>query len=259
MEEFLFEIRQPDLNSWKPIPHVDEAQMREVDRIAVEDFKLGILQMMENAGRNLATLAWRYLEAHHKKEMRKKVLVLAGVGGNGGGGLCAARHLHNRGIEVRVVLTKTAREYGGAAEVQLVILDRAGVSPSSIEDTPDLIVDTDLVLDALIGYSLRGAPCGAAKRLIDLANESSLPVISLDLPSGLNATTGDTPGSCVRATQTMSLALPKPGLINPVCGELFLADIGIPPEVYHPLGLTFAPFFGSEYLLAMRSKALKLQ
>lgn len=252
MAETVFEINDPSTGSWKPVPHVDEAQMREVDRIAVQEFQLGILQMMENAGRNLALMALGYLNQHPTQTRTQKVLVVAGSGGNGGGGICAARHLYNRGIEVQLVLTKPPEELRGAARAQLAILQAAGVSPAIQSQAEDLIVEAHLVLDAILGYSLQGAPRGAAKKLIEVLNGAGKPVISLDLPSGLEATSGEPPGVCVRATLTMSLALPKTGLRNPLAGELFLADIGIPPEVYLPLGIQVEPFFGDQYVLALR-------
>jgi NAD(P)H-hydrate epimerase len=253
-----FEIYLPCTGRWQEIPHVNEAQMREVDRVAVEVFHLGILQMMENAGRNLARSVYRALSNSQANPQSKKVVVFAGVGGNGGGGLCAGRHLHNHGVDVSIVITKPPETYTGAAQSQLSILTAAGMTPVLFEGAKKVLDESDLVLDAMIGYSLKGPPRGDAKTFIEWINQSGKPVISLDLPSGLDATTGKTPGACIHATQTLSLALPKPGLANPLSGDLFLADIGIPPEVYHSLGITFDPFFSSEYILQMRAVQGKL-
>jgi NAD(P)H-hydrate epimerase len=93
-------------------------------------------------------------------------------------------------------------------------------------------------VDALIGYSLRGAPRGRVVELITLCNDHAERVLSLDLPSGLDATTGEAPGAVVHPERTLTLALPKTGLAG-VHGELYLADIGIPPPVYRRLGLSF--------------------
>jgi NAD(P)H-hydrate epimerase len=256
MEEFLFEVTVPNTQNWVTVPSVDEAQMREVDRIAMEDFNLGILQMMENAGRNLARQAFRFINENQSPDQRKKVLVIAGSGGNGGGGICAARHLHNHGVEVFLILSSTPDQITGAAQTQLSILNSAGLTPKTKEDALETIAKVDLVLDAIIGYTLKGAPRGNAKALIEAINQSDTPVISLDLPSGLDTSSGETPGVCVNASQTMSLALPKPGLANSICGDLYLADIGIPPEVYRPLGLMVEPFFTSHYILPMRSTSI---
>ena len=243
----LFGVEHPGTSEIIPIPHVDEDQMREVDRIAVEDFGLGILQMMENAGRNLALAALEnpILEGG-------RVAVAAGSGGNGGGGLCAARHLFNRGIPVSVVLTKPAEELRGAAATQFNILKQAGIMVISPQKANKVFSEADLILDALIGYSLRGSPSGVTAELIGMINAAGCPVLSLDLPSGLDATGGDTPGVFVRPWKTLTLALPKPGLLKLEAGDLLLADIGIPPEVYHPLGIQFDPFWGGEYILRLK-------
>jgi NAD(P)H-hydrate epimerase len=238
------------------VPAVTAEQMREVDRIAMEDFGLGVLQMMENAGRNLAQNAMDMLGTARGVEVpgpRGDVTILAGSGGNGGGGLCCGRHLRNRGFRVWVVLSKEARELGGAAANQLQILRKAGVEPVKPAQAVEVIRRSQLVVDALIGYSLRGPPRGRVADLIELCNEHARRVLSLDVPSGLNATTGETPGSVVRPERTLTLALPKTGLEN-VSGELYLADIGIPPEVYHPLGLALEWAFPRRYWVHLESE-----
>ena len=236
MSEYLFWTEDG-----RPVPAVTAEQMREVDRIAMEDFGLGILQMMENAGRNLAQNAINMLGA-----TKGEVTVLAGAGGNGGGGLCCARHLHNRGFRVWVVLDREEAVLRGASSNQLQILKAAGLQPAGPTQTEAAIRRAGLVVDALIGYSLRGAPRGKAADLIGLCNQHAAQVLSLDVPSGLNATTGEAPGVVVRPERTLTLALPKTGL-HAVPGDLYLADIGIPLEAYHPLGLSLEPFFGERY------------
>jgi NAD(P)H-hydrate epimerase len=227
-----------------PVPAVTADQMREVDRIAVETFGLTILQMMENAGRSLAE--------NVLGEAEGEVAVLAGPGGNGGGGLCCARHLHNHGFRVRVVLSREAAALSGAARNQLRILQAAGIQPVDPAWAEGIIRRASLVVDGLIGYSLRGAPRGRTAVLIALCNRHAARVLSLDLPSGLDATTGETPGPVVRPQRTLTLALPKTGLRN-VPGDLYLADIGIPPEVFRRIGLSFEPPFGGRYWVRLRS------
>jgi NAD(P)H-hydrate epimerase len=219
--------------------------MREVDRVAVEVFGLGILQMMENAGRNLALNALDMLG-----RARGWVAVLAGAGGNGGGGLCCARHLHNHGVEVRVVLSKAADELRGAARGQLDILRAAGLEPVAAQHAVEAVAQADLTVDALVGYSLSGAPRGRVSELIEVCNHHSARTLSLDVPSGLDATSGRAPGLVVRPERTLTLALPKTGLLH-APGALYLGDIGIPPAVYVSLGLSFAPFFGDRYWLEL--------
>lgn len=227
------------------VPAVTAEQMRAVDRVAMEDFGLGILQMMENAGRNLAGNVLEMLGG-----VGGRVTVLAGGGGNGGGGLCCARHLHNRGVTVQVVLDRDPGRLTGAAGVQWEILQAAGLGLVTGKDVDGAIREAQIVVDALVGYSLRGAPRGRAAELIDLTNRHAERVLSLDIPSGVDATTGATAGLSVRPERTLTLALPKSGLENGP-GELFLADIGIPPEVYHQLALVYEPPFQEGYWIRL--------
>jgi NAD(P)H-hydrate epimerase len=215
--------------------------MREVDRIAVEEFGLGILQMMENAGRSLAENVLEMLGGADGE-----VAILAGSGGNGGGGLCCARHLLNRGLEVRIILSKESEALSGAARTQLGILQAGGLGLVDPSRAGDALRRAQVVVDALIGYSLRGAPKGRVAELIDLCNRYAAGVLSLDVPSGLHATTGEAPGAVVQPDRTLTLALPKTGLRD-VPGELYLADIGISPRVFQRLGLHFRSPFGRRY------------
>ncbi|GAB4456843.1 MAG: hypothetical protein OHK0041_21770 [Anaerolineales bacterium] len=235
------------------LPTLTTSQMIEVDRAMLEDFHIELLQMMENAGRNLAHLARsRFLGGDPRG---KTVVVLAGTGGNGGGGLVAARRLHNWGANVLVALTKPVDELRGVPAHQADILQRMGiplVDSASLPSTPSLI------LDALIGYSLSGSPRGAAATLIEWANRQPAPILALDLPSGLDSTTGQAFAPVIRAAATLTLALPKTGLLQPAAapyvGELFLADISVPPELYARMGVTVPPLFAeSEIILVPRS------
>ena len=241
--------------------------MREVDRLAVDEFGITLLQMMENAGRALARLARdRFLAGDARG---KHVLVLAGPGGNGGGGLVCARNLHNWGADVRVVATSRAEEMGDVPRHQLRILESLGV-PTAVEPTdaaPDgaHLPDADLIVDALIGYSLRGGlsrdrdRAGATAALVRAANEHPAPTLALDVPTGLDATTGEATGGAVRADATLTLALPKEGLRAAAAaeyvGELYLADISIPAELYArpTLGIEVGPLFASDDIIRLGS------
>ena len=206
------------------LPALTTDQMREVDRIMVEDLGIDLPRMMEHAGSNLARLV-------RERFAPGAVTVLAGPGGNGGGGLVAARHLANRGVAVTVVLA--GDDLSEVSSRQAEILRAMGITFSS--EPPD----ADLVIDALIGYSLQGDPRGRAADLIEWCNDQPAPVLALDVPSGLDTSTGLIGDPCVRATATMTLALPKVGLaLAPtVVGELYVADIGVPPSVYSAFGI----------------------
>ena len=212
----------------------------------IEDYKISLLQMMENAGRCLADLARsRFLGGDPRGQ---RVLVLAGTGGNGGGGLVCARRLHNWGASVRVLMTADSQRLGEVPRHQLSILERMGLEKNVAGDETDL-PQSDLVVDALIGYSLKGVPSGVPASLIRGANSQTAPVLSLDVPSGVDTTAGTVYDPSVRATATMTLALPKEGLQTPeargAVGELYLADISVPPALYAgpSLGLDVGPLF----------------
>ncbi len=204
-------------------------EMIEVDRVMIEDLGISLVQMMENAGRRLAEFVQRIAPSG-------PVTVAAGSGGNGGGGLVAARHLHNAGRDVTVVTTRPDRLSTTAAH-QRDILRRMGVSIA--DEPPERI---DVFVDAVVGYSLRGAPHGRAAQLMAVAATASQ-VISLDVPSGLDATTGRTPGAFVDADATITLAAPKVGLRrHGAVGDLFVADISVPRSAIERFGR--APRFG---------------
>jgi NAD(P)H-hydrate epimerase len=228
------------------VPAVTAAQMRVIDRIAIEETGPSLLQMMENAGCSLAR------EAMHRLGERwrtSEVLVLAGTGGNGGGGICAARHLVNRGIGVKVCLSAPDRASDATAFQRKIYVAAGGqeVAPAALSrERPTLIID------AILGYSLQGVPRPDAAALIRWAVDSNIPIISLDVPSGVDATTGETPGEFVRAARTLTLALPKAGLRSDTSGDLVLADLGIPPVVFRRVGLSYVPPFGSRFRVGLR-------
>ena len=215
------------------IPFVSTDQMREVDRAMEEDYGISLIQMMENAGRNLAHLARsRFLSGDPTGH---RVLVLAGTGGNGGGGLVCARWLHNWGASVQVWTTAPSSEFSGVPRHQLAILERLDVPVHQSGEVDDL-PPAGLVVDAIIGYSLRGTPTGRAAALICAANTHGRPILALDVPSGVDTTTGAVHEPAILATATLTLALPKRGLRTDAAkayvGELYLGDIGVPPELY---------------------------
>ena len=211
-------------------------EMIEVDRLMTDELKIELMQMMENAGRNLARLC---INQFLRDPQSKRVLVMAGTGGNGGGALVAARRLHQWGATVSVLTTKPDEAYAGVPAHQLGILRRLGMEIDSTE-IPEPQSAPDIILDGLIGYSLKGEPRGRAADLMAWANAASSPVLALDTPSGLDSTTGEAHVSTIVANATMTLALPKAGLLTataqPFVGELYLSDIGVPDWVYQKIG-----------------------
>lgn len=238
-----------------PIPFLTTEEMIEVDRAMIEDFHIELTQMMENAGRNLAHLARRRFLGGDPRG--KQVIILAGSGGNGGGALVCARRLHNYGADVLVVATKPDVGLAPVPGHQLDILRRMNVPVILAEDV-DRPKAADLIIDGIIGYSLQGSPRGAAARLIQWANNQTAPILALDVPSGLDTTDGTMYEPTIQAAATMTLALPKKGLLaNDVkeqVGELYLADISVPPELYagHSLDIRVGPIFAENDIVRIR-------
>jgi NAD(P)H-hydrate epimerase len=218
---------------------LSEKQMIEVDRVMIEDLNIELIQMMENAGRNLARVVLNLFKP-------ASVIVYAGSGGNGGGGLVAARHLANAGVEVAITLTRQADQLSGVPGHQLDILQRMGITTTAPGHS-------DVAIDALIGYSLRGAPTGHTAALIEQIPRTADAVVSLDTPSGLNVTTGEVPGVVVVADATLTLALPKLGLREASeVGELYVGDISVPPQVMNQVGARPPNFADSPILRVTR-------
>ncbi len=206
------------------LPWLTVEQMVEADRLAVEEFGIELLQMMEHAGSSLAELT-------HALAPPGPVTVLAGAGNNGGGGLAAARHLVDRGREVTVVLASDRP--GNAAAHHLRTLEAMGIAP---RPEPG---DDPIVVDALVGYALEDALRGRAADLARWSRERY--VVSLDFPSGLGH-----PGG-IEAAATLTLALPKEGLRR--LGSLYLATLGLPPALWARMGVVRASPFAAGRIL----------
>jgi NAD(P)H-hydrate epimerase len=198
-------------------------QVKEVDALAQERFGISLDWLMEAAGWQVA----RFCPA--------ATTVVCGVGNNAGDGMAAARHLHRWGKLGRVCCVDAARLQGAAAQ-ELVALRRIGIEVSS-----DLRLDgAQAVVDALFGTGLSRPPAALFAKWIEAINSSQLRVISVDVPSGLDADSGVAYAPCVQAHTTVTLGLPKPGLLagdGPrLAGDVWVADIGVPFEAYAMVG-----------------------
>lgn len=212
------------------VPSLTESEMREVDRVAIEETGPNLFQMMENAGRGLAVIALEMLDDLGDGP----VVVLAGTGGNGGGGITAGRHLANRDVDVLVTVTDPT-SLGEVPAFQLRVFDATQGKVVGLDDLDG--VTPVLITDAVVGYSPHGAPRGAAEEMIEWANTQATDVLSLDVPSGVDATSGVTPGVFVTPDRTLTLALPKTGLGDAATGSIVLADLGIPLEAFRRAGV----------------------
>jgi len=217
---------------------VTAAQMRDVQRLAQEEFGLDILQLTENAGRSAALLAFAMLGGRGRGQ---RVVVLAGGGNKGAAG-----------VEEEVSFT---------ARRQMHILRQSGLlQPADLEASEvtleEHLASADLVIDALVGYGLEGPPVGVAAAVTRLAIESRRPILALDVPTGVNATTGEVSTPAIRAVTTLMLDLPKRGCLESqargMVGELYLADIGIPLSVHQRLGIPVGQLYADGPIVRLR-------
>ncbi len=201
------------------LPTLSSRQVKEVDALAEQRFGIPVDWLMEAAGWQVA----RYC--------RQATAVVCGVGNNAGDGLAAARHLHRWGRLVSVCCVDASR-LRGAASRELDALRKGGVDVSD-----DLVMaDATAVVDAIFGTGLSGPPEGKFAAWIEAINASGKTVISVDIPSGLDAESGVAYAPIVKADATITLGLPKPGVLE-FGGRVLLADIGVPAEAYAALGV----------------------
>jgi len=216
------------------IVYVTAEEMRKIDDMSIREFQVDVLMLMENAGRAAAVLARQMLLG---QTIGKRVACLVGAGNNGGDGMVAARHLSNWGAVVKVISGTSKDKMKSVPLGQLNIIEKMGIPILSTDHT---LGDFDLLIDSLIGYGLEGNPRDRAATIIKDANASGRPILALDVPSGMNATTGEAYDPCIKATATLTLALPKTGFLargaSLYLGDLYLADISIPRKVYQSFG-----------------------
>lgn len=212
------------------------AQLAALDGAAIE-LGVDIVQLMEIAGLQVARRAWELLDGR-----RGRVLVLAGRGNNGGDGLVAARMLDAWGCSVSILLAGHRAHLGETLTAQLRALaasDAELADEVTADEVAQAAAAADLAVDALLGTGLRDAPRPADAALIEALRAPLL--LAVDVPSGLDATSGATPGSCVRATDTCTLTAMKAGLWTPSgaarAGRIVVADIGMPARAWAKAGL----------------------
>lgn len=204
-----------------------------IDRVGVD-----LLQMMENAGSATCLHIMRSYAP-------RTVLVLAGGGGNGGGVLAAARHFANRGVAVSVVRSSSKEVDATAQQARILRAMGIGEVPNPVE--------ADLILDGMIGYSLVGEPRSRVRELIEWVATQPNPVVSLDVPSGMDADLGFVHRAAVRPTATTTIALPKPGLMDTAAGEIELIDISVPQSVWQQIGIEVPDnLFGTSQTASLR-------
>jgi NAD(P)H-hydrate epimerase len=210
------------------------AEVRDVDRRAIEEFGLPGIVLMENAGRNAAALL-------HERAPLARVAIACGKGNNAGDGFVIARHLVNLGHEVRLLLACDPAEYRGDAATNWRVVEKAGIPAARLasatqEQWGQALAGADWIVDALLGTGATGAPRGTIATAIEAVNavaaRDRAGVFAVDLPSGLDCDTGLAPGPCIRANLTGTFVARKVGFDTTAAaallGEVRVLDIGAP-------------------------------
>ncbi len=214
-------------------------EVRGIDARALEDYRLPTIVLMENAGRGAA--AWLL-----DKIERGRVVIACGSGNNGGDGGVVARHLDAWGFDVRIAWFADPARLKGDAAIQRDILERSEIPAQVIhEDAPSDQIDAlwdgaDWLVDALLGTGLTRPVEGLLALAIGSMNRSNRPILALDLPSGLDADTGEPLGNAIGAAATATFVAPKLGFsgeqARAYTGEVFVVDIGVPRALLSGLG-----------------------
>jgi NAD(P)H-hydrate epimerase len=218
-------------------------EIRDIDRRAIQEYGIPGVVLMENAGAGTAHI----LLEKYGPLSGKRVGVVCGKGNNGGDGFVVARHLVNEGVTTEVALLTEKSKVQGDARINLDIADRMGIpileapDSESFSRVKEILLRSDLIVDAILGTGLTAGVTGFYKDVIELINSLQKPVVAVDIPSGLSSDTGEVPGSCIRANLTVTFGLPKRGLIlypaAEFVGELKVLPIGIPEKVIREAGI----------------------
>jgi len=225
---------------------VDSDTMRLLDETAIKRYGIPGLVLMENAGRGVAKIIERHfggLTGGGKPlpYEGKRVSIFAGKGNNGGDGFVVARHLLNKGFNVCVYLLTRPQDVKGDAKVNMAIWEKMGgevieiLSMRGIEKYKSNIKHSNFIVDAIFGTGLSADVKGIQKDVIGFMNSLNKSVVSIDIPSGLDASNGRILGDCVKATITATMAIPKIGLLVypgvDYAGKVDVVDIGMPREL----------------------------
>ena len=217
-------------------------QVRNIDKQALERYHIPGIVLMENAARAVADLVWK-MYGHQDRS----VMILCGGGNNGGDGLAVARNLHNRGCKIDIILSGDPARYSGDAKINWDIVQAMGLPIGQLEEAKKLAEarDVDLIIDGLFGTGLTKTPREPFGEFVGLIETLGVPVIAIDVPSGLDCDTGKPLGPCVRATHTVTFVAEKVGFANAdskqYTGEIILGNIGCPRELIDEIASATEP------------------
>ena len=228
-------------------------QLTNIDYLMVKNYHVSIAQLMECAGLATAELARSFFNDFHIKKTPASVSIFVGKGNNGGDGLVAASHLYNWGVDVRVYLCHSIQHHKPLCINHIQRLKLSGVHIKELKGpkyslSDKFISDSDLIIDGLLGFGLKGEVKEPFKQIITQLNTFNSPILSIDTPSGLNTSTGYMK-TCIQADTTVSLGCPKKGFLqkntHEKIGRLLIADIGITHTLYKRLRIKHYPKFYS--------------
>ncbi len=213
-------------------------EIREIDRKAIKEYEIPGLILMENAGRNVSEEVLKMLSDIDKA----RVAIFCGKGNNGGDGFVIARHLYNKGVDVSVYLTTEISRVlsDGDASTNLKILLNMNLEIKELQEeyigeAGNDFCNYNVIVDAIFGTGLNGEVRGPARALIAKINEAEIPVVSVDIPSGLSCDDGVVFGIAVKATKTVTFVAAKTGFFQgrgkEYTGELIVSDISVPKEL----------------------------
>ncbi len=213
-------------------------EVREIDRKAIEEYEIPGIILMENAGRNVAEEVLKMLPGKDTS----RVAIFCGKGNNGGDGFVIARHLYNKGVDVSVYLTTEVSRVlsDGDASTNLKILLNMNLEIKELQEEHigeigKELHDYNVIVDAIFGTGLRGEVRESVRTLISKINETDIPVVSVDIPSGLSCDDGVVLGVAVKATKTVTFVAAKTGFFQgcgkEYTGELIVSDISVPKEL----------------------------
>lgn len=198
--------------------------MRSFERIAVEKHLIPPVVLMENAGKNVAEII---LKRFHPKH----VAIFCGGGNNGGDGFVVARHLFNKNVKVKVFIIQKENKYKDIARLNLKIIRKIKVPIINLYSDKLKYFKTDLIVDALLGIGISGKIREPYKQVIEKINSLKKPVVSIDIPSGIDTDTGFSLGAAVKAKVTVTMTAMKQGLLlndgKKLSGKIYVVDIGI--------------------------------
>ena len=216
-----------------PVKFVTSSKMKSIDRLATQRFGIPSLILMENAGRSVSDEAQRML-----KNESAPVVIFCGYGNNGGDGFVVARHLTNRGYKVNIVLVGKHKKMSNDTEINFDILSKMKVKIKKVSNQKQImsvvrhVKKAQLIIDAMFGIGIKGQLDKFYCYLIKEINNSNIPILSIDIPSGLDADRGVALPIAIKAQKTVTMGLIKKGFLNPTAkkylGKIVIGYISLP-------------------------------